>query len=54
METKFYIISKIEGEYATLVDKETGEELFIALMLLPMGIDVNDSLKYENFEFELI
>ena len=26
MEPKDYIVKKIEGEYATLKDKETGEE----------------------------
>lgn len=54
METKFYIIAKIEGDYATLSDKANGEELFIAMALLPMGIDVGDELKYENFAFEVI
>ncbi len=51
METKFYIIKKIEGEYATLADRESGEELFIAMMLLPLGADIGDVLKYENLEF---
>lgn len=54
METKFYIISKIEGEYATLTDEIGGEELFIAMALLPFGSDFGDRLKYENFEFERI
>ena len=53
METKFYIISKIEGEYATLTDEKSGEELFIAMALLPFGCDLGDRLKYENFEFSL-
>ena len=54
METMFYIISKIEGEYATLTDEETGEELFIAMALLPFGSDIGERLKYENLEFERI
>ena len=54
METKFYIIAKIEGDYATLKDKSSGEELFIAMALLPMGVDLGDELKYENFTFEVI
>ena len=53
METKFYIISKIEGEYATLTEEGCGEELFIAIALLPLGSDVGDRLKWENFEFEI-
>ena len=51
MESKIYIISKVEGEYATLTDETSGEELFIAMTLLPFGSDVGDKLKYENFEF---
>lgn len=53
MDTKDYLISKIEGEYATLTDGETGETLFIALALLPSGADVGNKLHYENFSFEL-
>ena len=40
MEPKDYVISKIEGEYAHLKDVESGEELFIAMALLPLGVDV--------------
>ena len=39
--------------YFTLKD-EGGEELFIAMALLPFGVDVGTKLKYENFEFEII
>ena len=39
METKIYKIKRIEGEYAYLED-ESGEELFIAMALLPLGADV--------------
>ena len=51
METKFYIISKIEGEYATLTDDASREELFIAMALLPLGVDIGTRLKFENMEF---
>ena len=50
MTEKVYTVSKIEGEYATLSDGE--EELFIALALLPYGVDLGDSLIYENLEFK--
>jgi hypothetical protein len=53
MEAKYYRLTKIEGEYAYLSD-ESGEELFIALALLPQGADIGDALKYEGFEFSLI
>jgi len=55
METKDYKIDEISGEYAYLIDLENpGEErLFIAMALLPTGVDVGDVLHFENFEFTL-
>ena len=53
MEAKFYKVSKIEGEYAYLTPCEGGEELFIAMALLPLGVDIGVKLKHENFEFEI-
>ena len=53
METKFYIVTKIEGDYAYLKD-ESGEELFIAMALLPVSTDVGTRLKQENFEFSIV
>ena len=54
MEKKIYKIAKIEGEYATLVDLESGEELFIAMALLPLGIDIGTQLSYEFPDFTVI
>lgn len=56
MEPKDYIVSKIEGEYAylRLADEECGEELFIALALLPAGVDVGTSLHYEFMEYTIV
>ena len=53
MEPKDYVVVKIEGEYATLKE-ENGNELFIALALLPEGTDLGSSLHFENFEYTLI
>ncbi len=53
METKIYKIAKIEGEYATLID-ESGDELFIAMALLPMGVDIGTVLKYAFPDFEIV
>ena len=53
MEAKHFTVSRIEGEYAYLLDTESGEELFIALALLPLGTDVGSVLCCENFEFFL-
>lgn len=54
METKDYIVAKIEGEYAYLKDLATGDELFIALALLPEGTDIGTKLHYEMFEYSII
>ena len=50
---KTFKVVSISGEYATLMSSE-GEELFIALALLPSDIDLGTMLKYENFEFSII
>ena len=49
-----YILTKIEGEYATLVEEKSGDELFIAMALLPLDADIGTKLLYENFEFSII
>ena len=54
MEPKDYKITKIEGEYAVLSDVLTGDELFIAMALLPPGVDVGTKLHYEMLEYTVI
>jgi hypothetical protein len=54
MEPKDYIVAKIEGEYAILKDITTGEELFIAMALLPLGTDVGSKLHYEMLEYTIV
>ena len=54
MEPKNYTVSKIEGEYAYLKDEESGDEVFIAIALLPTGIDVGVRLHFEMFEYTII
>lgn len=54
MEKRIFTLTRIEGEYAYLAEQSGGEELFIALALLPPGADVGSTLEYENFEFSLI
>ena len=53
MEPKDYILSRIEGEYAYLRDVESGNEIFIALALLPEGADVGSRIHSEMFEYTL-
>ena len=54
MEPKDYTVTRIEGEYAYLCDSESGEELFIALALLPLGTDLGSRLHYEMLEYTLL
>lgn len=56
MEPKDYIISKIEGDYAYLkrTDMQCEEDLFIAMALLPPGVDVGTKLHYEMLEYSII
>jgi hypothetical protein len=55
METKYFIVSRIDGDYAWLTCiGSTEEPLFIARALLPLEIDEGSRLKYENFQFEII
>lgn len=56
MEPKDYTLVSIEGEYAYL--REIGEsdpekDIYIALALLPPGVDVGDKLHYEMFAYTL-
>ena len=54
MEPKDYIVTKIEGEYAYIKDVLTNDEVFIALALLPMGVDIGSKLHYEMLEYTLV
>ena len=53
MEPKDYIVAKIEGEYATIKDVATGDELFIAMALLPPNVDVGTKLHYEMLTYSI-
>ena len=55
METKYYVVSRIDGDYAWLDCTSAQEEpYFIARALLPMEADEGSRLKFENFQFEMI
>ena len=56
MKPKDYILIKIEGEYAYLREigeKDPAKDIFIALALLPPGVDVGDKLHYEMFSYTI-
>jgi hypothetical protein len=56
MLPKDYTITKIEGDYAYLreLDSNNTDEIFIALALLPMGVDIGTKLHYEMLEYTVI
>ena len=56
MEPKDYTVIKIEGEYAYLRadGDEEDKDIFIALALLPAGIDVCTRLHYEMLCYTVI
>ena len=54
METKYYTVTKIEGEYAYILEENTENEIFIAMALLPEGVDIGTKLKYEMLSYEII
>ncbi|MBO5778330.1 MAG: hypothetical protein J6R82_02050 [Clostridia bacterium] len=54
MEERIYKVSKIEGEYAILIDEKSGDDLFIALALLPDGTDLGSRLLWKDFEYTII
>ena len=56
MEPRDYTVVKIEGEYAYLRDdnNKSEEALFIAMALLPPGVDVGTRLHYEMLSYTII
>ena len=44
----------IRGDYAFIKYDDTGIVSEVAIALLPLGIDVGDRLKFENYEFAAI
>lgn len=56
MLPKDYEITKIEGEYAYLreIGKTDEDGIFIAMALLPQGVDIGTKLHYEMFEYTVI
>ncbi len=55
METYYYIVDSIDGDYANLkrTDITTEDVKLVARALLPDGIDVGTKLKYEMFQYEI-
>ena len=56
METKYYVVVSIEGDYANLkrTDVESDDLKLVARALLPADINEGSQLKYEMMEYELL
>ena len=55
METKYYTVARIDGDYAWLKRTDKGEEpLLVARALLPEEIDEGTNLKYEFLQYEIV
>ena len=56
METMYYIVDSIDGDYANLrrTDVEMEDTKLVARALLPEEIEEGSRLKYEMFQYELI
>lgn len=56
METIFYVVDRIDGDYANLIkkDDEQSEPKLVARALLPEGIQEGSILKYELLEYSIV
>ena len=49
-----YDVVKIDGDYAHLKDIKTGDEILVAMALLPEETDEGVRLLYKDFEYSVI
>ena len=54
MQPIIYKVARIDGDYAHLTNTETGEDMLVAMALLPDETDEGMTLKWENFEYSVI
>ena len=56
METRYYVVASIDGDYAWLrrTDAREDELLIVARALLPEDIDEGTNLKYEMLQYEIV
>lgn len=53
MQKIIYKVIDIRGDYAILLDTNNIENT-VALALLPIQIDVGDTVEYENFTYNIL
>jgi len=56
MENTVFEVSRIEGEYAYIknTNDANAEEIFIALALLPFGVDIGTKLLFSDLEYTVL
>lgn len=54
LETKYYTVSRIDGDYALLTNETLAEPFLVARALLPEEINEGTKLKYELLQYEII
>ena len=56
METWYYVVENIDGDYANLrrIDIESNDLKLVARALLPLEIAEVTTLKYELMQYELV
>ena len=47
----FCTVTDIRGDYAYVTYDATGVVSAVAIALLPVGVDIGDRLKFEDYEF---
>lgn len=53
METTYYTVTKINGDYAIMIS-DNGIENTVARALLPMETDEGSRLLWENLEYKIV
>jgi len=55
-ETKYYVVQKIDGDYAVLrrTDIDSADTILVAIALLPMEIIEGTNLVWENLEYSIV
>lgn len=54
METRIYKVARIDGDYAHLTDTKTGDDVLVAMALLPEETDEGMTLKWENLVYSVV
>ncbi|MDY2589452.1 MAG: chorismate--pyruvate lyase [Agathobacter sp.] len=56
METWYYVVENIDGDYANLrrIDIESNDLKLVARALLPLEIAEGTKLKYELMQYEIV